>query len=76
MQTILAITMSFSMLHLPTGVPVQTVVTETFQAPIAAAECARLAAEREAQLRRMMNALGIRDARFRHACAPAGEVDR
>lgn len=71
---ILAITISFSVLHTATGVEVESVTAETFQAPLKTLdECNRWAALREANARRNLAMLGITDAQIDHACLPAGE---
>jgi len=70
---ILDMTLSFSVLHRPSGVMVDTTTTETFQAPLPSLEaCHRQAALREASARRNLGLLGIGQVRFEHACLPAG----
>lgn len=73
---VLALTISFSVLHLPTGSAVDSVTTETFQSPLKSiADCNRWAAIREASARRHLALIGVTEMQFSHTCLPAGEKE-
>jgi len=73
---ILAMTLTFPVLHMPTGTLVHSVTTETFQAPLASLEeCNYWAARREESARQNLAMIGITEVIFDHSCLPAPDEE-